>query len=133
MSIEIAIRARLAGFAGLSALVGTRIYPNFIPEGSTLPAIAYEVISAERESAMGADIGTSHFRIQLTIFATSYSETGQLLDVATQTRLALQRFSGTVAGVEICNIFIENDLDIYGENVVQFQRIQDYKVSFVEA
>lgn len=133
MSIEIAIRTRLANFAGLSALVGTRIYPLKIPQNATLPAVAYEVVSAERESAMGADIGIAHFRIQLTIFAKKYSETGQLLDVATQTRAALQRFSGTVAGVEICNIFIENDLDIYGENVVQYQRIQDYKVSFVEA
>lgn len=133
MSIEVAIRSRLANFAGLSTLVSTRIYPLFIPENATLPAIAYEVISSERESAMGSDIGTSHFRIQLTIFADKYNETGQLLDVAKQTRLALQRFSGTVEGVNICNIFIENDLDLYGENVVQFQRIQDYKVSFVEA
>lgn len=41
MSAETELYAVLSGAAGLTALVGTRIYPDAIPEDATLPAVVY--------------------------------------------------------------------------------------------
>lgn len=41
-SAETDLYAALSGRAALTALVGTRIYPDAIPEGSLLPAIVYQ-------------------------------------------------------------------------------------------
>lgn len=43
--IEAAIRAHLIADAGLSALIGARVYPVQLPQRPTLPAITYQDIS----------------------------------------------------------------------------------------
>lgn len=42
MSAESALYAALSGASGLTALVGTRIYPDVIPEDADLPAVVYQ-------------------------------------------------------------------------------------------
>ena len=42
MSAETDLYAALSGRASLTALVGTHIYPDAIPEGDTLPAVVYQ-------------------------------------------------------------------------------------------
>ena len=44
-SIDAALRAKLAATSAVTALVSTRIYPDELPQGSTLPAIRYSLIS----------------------------------------------------------------------------------------
>lgn len=43
MSAETELFAALVGAAGLSALVGDRIYPDAIPENKALPAVVYSI------------------------------------------------------------------------------------------
>jgi hypothetical protein len=52
MSIETDFRALLAGYAPLSALVGTRIALNAVPEGSVAPLV---VFAAEHDRTLGLD------------------------------------------------------------------------------
>lgn len=46
--IEAQLFAWLTGFATLAALVATRVYPNPLPIGAQLPAIAWSRISSAR-------------------------------------------------------------------------------------
>ena len=46
MGVRTSIRTRAIGHAGLSALIGTRCYPDRLPEDPTLPALRYQLISA---------------------------------------------------------------------------------------
>ena len=48
MGIRQSVRARAitGGHAGLSALIGTRCYPDRLPEKPTLPALRYQIISS---------------------------------------------------------------------------------------
>ena len=52
MSIETDFRALLTGYAPLSALVGTRIAMNAVPEGSVVPLV---VFSATHDRTLGLD------------------------------------------------------------------------------
>jgi hypothetical protein len=45
------IRARLVANAAVTALVGGRIFPNVMPEGSTMPAIVYTIVSDVPENS----------------------------------------------------------------------------------
>lgn len=45
MSAETQLYALLSGNAGVTALVGTRIYPNLVPESMATPYIGYERVS----------------------------------------------------------------------------------------
>lgn len=58
MSAESDLYTLLSGNAGVAALVSTRIYPDLVPEGKTLPYIGYERVSTEPVNALsGAQLG----------------------------------------------------------------------------
>lgn len=113
--LEVALFSRLSTFAGLTALVGTRVYPAPLPQSAVLPAVTFRKIDGPRVSAMGSDTGLTHPRYQIDCFAeTTTGKTALLgaLDLAAQVRAALQRFRGTVAGVVIQDCFIADERDI---------------------
>lgn len=45
--VEQQLWAHLTGYAGLTALIGDRVYPQQLPQGATLPAVTYTHISTE--------------------------------------------------------------------------------------
>lgn len=49
------IRDTLAASSGVTALVSTRIYPEFAPQGATYPLVIYGLISSPDRNAIGAD------------------------------------------------------------------------------
>lgn len=108
--LEEALLSRLANYGGLSALVVARIYPMILPQKPTLPAVTYQRIDGERESGMTQEHGMAHPRMQVDCWAATYSAAKA---VATQVRGALQRWSGTVAGVTVLDSFLESDRDLY--------------------
>ena len=123
--VEAAIKSRLGGYGGLSALVASRVYPLHLPQRPTLPAVTYQRIDGPREHAMGADPGLAHPRIQVDSWAASYASAKA---VATQVRGALQRWRGTAAGVEVLAIYLESDQDDYEPETKQWRVRQDWTV-----
>lgn len=113
MIIGDVVYARLAAFAGLTALIGAtppRAYPLRLPQGVAYPAVTYARIGVARPTAMGQDLGLqSPVRVQLTAWALDYRSAAL---VAEQLVACWQRFRGTVAGVEILDCFIDNELDL---------------------
>lgn len=107
---ETALYSRASGHAGLSALVGTRIYPLHRPEKSTLPAVTFRRISTVRESAMGSDTNVVQVRYQLDAYASTVLEAKSVQD---QIRAAFQRYRGTSAGVVVQDTFIEGQAADY--------------------
>lgn len=110
--VEEAVKARLAAVAGVTALISTRVYPVKLPQSATLPAVTYQRVSTIRENAMGADPGVARTRLQVTSAATSYSA---LKGVTEAVRAALQRYSGTIGGVVVLDVFLDNETDLFGE------------------
>jgi hypothetical protein len=114
-SVDEALTARLAAVPALTALVGTRIYWKKLQQNTLYPALTYQKISrGPGVSAMGKDSGLVRPRYQITSFGKATATKGPkqvALEVAKQVRLALQRYRGTVAGVEIQDIFVDDERD----------------------
>lgn len=92
MSIEGALYDRLSGYAGLSALVSTRIYNFELPQNPTYPAVAFAKIDSSPIQAMGSNAGLIQSRWIVISFAATRAA---LLSVDSQVIAALDRYSGT--------------------------------------
>lgn len=125
-TIEEALVTRLAAVSAVTTLVGSRVYPLRAPEGVAQPFLVYQRVAAPpRETAFGTDPGIARPRFQLVAWATSYATAKA---VATAVRQALQRYRGTVGGVEILDIFVEFDEDLHDDEVHLFGALTDFSV-----
>lgn len=128
-----ALYGRMSAHAGLAALVVDRIYPKERPQGSAVPAVTYHQITGPRVSAMGSDPGIVQALYQVSCWASEAStrsayENAQ--NVVTQVRAALQRFRGTVNGVEILDCFLEDEGDLVDEDDRTVEGIRlDFRIS----
>lgn len=122
-----AVYARLAAVTGVTDLVGTRIYGGQAPQNPTAPYVVYQEISQHRPSAMGADVGKVRARVQVDSRAVTYKGAKQL---ANAVQVALQRYSGTSASIEVSAVFLDDDSgeDSYEEEVEMYRVRQTYLI-----
>lgn len=73
--IEERIFTRLSGNAGLSALVGSRIYGGTLPQNVTLPAIIYFLVNDKPLNSLSGENARKNGRYQFDIYAQTYRET----------------------------------------------------------
>ena len=136
MPIEDALYTRLIAVTALTDLVSTRIFPvKDQAENPTFPYITYQRLGGERHSAMGADTGDVSSEFTFNVWAKSTgSDNGYDVarDVATEIRGALQRFSGTVAGVEFKETFVVNESDIGEDEENVYHRVIDFEIHHTE-
>lgn len=134
--IEEALFNRLSNFAGLVSLVSTRIYPQMMPQDPTYPAVTYSLISAPRETAMGADPGIVEARFQLSSWGAGDTPVKDMRDTAEQVRKALERWRGTAPdGTVILDTFVDNQVDMPPElvnNIKVMHRATDFKIIYRE-
>lgn len=100
---EKVITALLNAASGVTALVGTRIYPPPLPQGVALPALAVEHISTVDLPTIDANAGYNlvQTRIEVTALAKDYPTQKLLIE---QVRQAITFQRGTVAGVQVISI-----------------------------
>ncbi|MBE9509124.1 MAG: DUF3168 domain-containing protein [Chloroflexi bacterium] len=110
LQLEAALETTLAAHGGLSALVGSRIYPLQAPMGSTLPCVVYQRIAADRVHAMAADSGLASASFLVNSYSESYAEAK---DVAAQVKDCLQDFSATVANYTIQRSMLVSEHENY--------------------
>lgn len=115
-TIEEALRAILTANAGVTAIVSTRVYPVVIPQAATLPAVAYQRISATREHNLGGPGGLTRVRFQLTMAAATYAAMKAL---ANAVRVALDGYRGTVSGVFVQAALSEGEREQFVGETVQ--------------
>jgi uncharacterized protein DUF3168 len=117
--IEAGLFTLLSTNAGISALVATRIYPLRIPEGATLPAVAYHKVTGPRTHSKDGDMSLSHPRFQVTCWAKDYSDAKAVRDAVIA---ALDGFTdgGTMGGVVVDQVIVENDLDLLDNQTLEF-------------
>jgi hypothetical protein len=126
MQFEAALFNYLKGYAGLAALVGTRIYPLIMPQNPTLPAVTYQKISGVVDYVMD---GTSikRPRIQVDAWAKSYASARA---VAEQVKAAFDRYTGTmggVGGVQVIGTWIENETDLFEPDTGLYRVSLDFR------
>jgi len=65
MSAAVALRTYLLGTTAISNLIGTRCFPNVLPQNCTLPAVVYHVISATHAPGLAGIVDAGECRVQL--------------------------------------------------------------------
>ena len=125
MSIEAGIVARLNAVSGVTNLVSDRIYADLLPDGTTHPAIVYQLISTTPvDSNLNADGGIFRSRIQLTLIADTKSAT---IGLSEAVKAALIRFQGASSDVTFIDTRLEDISDqAYDLETTQTARIADF-------
>lgn len=127
---EAAIYSRLTAYAGLTALVSTRISPLMLPEKTAFPAVSFFLVSRSKFPGMGSDGALTRARIQVDCWGASYKSAK---DVATQVRGALNRYRGTSGGVTVQEIMIESEgPDLFEDETGIYHVPMDFMMFFEE-
>ncbi len=131
MTLEQAIFNYLSSYAGLTALVSTRVYPVTLPQGATLPAVTFMRVSSRRMRTFGSARMGRVARVQLTVWAESYASRQA---VAGQIIAALEGYDGTmggVSGVVVLAVQGENEIDDYEPTAKVWQGALDFMITYL--
>lgn len=120
-----AVYSILANDANVTAEVGTRIYPTFIPENISFPAIVYRITEKEPQDTKDGVIGSID-TLTIDIYHNRAEET---IDIADVVRTALDRYRGTVQSVVIDRTIYEGESDeILIPELALFHLSQTYRI-----
>lgn len=135
MTLQAFLYSYLTANAGVSAIVGTRVYESLVPQGAAYPAISYSLVSrsGEADSLDGAD-EQAVYRMQVNCWATSGVNRQAL---ASAVRSALNGYVGTYSGKVIQEIWLDNELDqdepMPGNDAQRlYGRFMDFMISTAE-
>jgi hypothetical protein len=97
--------------AGVSTMVGSRVYPQLVPQTAERPAIAYQRISSIPEYSHSGFSSLSRTRYQLTLEGNTHREA---LSLALAVRRVLAGKTNTVGDLTVVTM-VENESDGYGD------------------
>lgn len=104
-----AIYSILVNDADVNAIVSGRIFPQIAAQGAAFPFVVY-VLQDNSPSDTKSGVSTlDEVRYDIVLAAETYAEASDLTE---KIRLALDRYTGTVAGIVVDSIqFIDLDVD----------------------
>lgn len=108
MSAPADLRTYLLAQSGVSTLIGTRMYPDALPEGATLPAVVYYRISGTHVESLGGIKAAGTCRVQLDAYAATRlaaDAVGDALVAALRSLSVGQQSIG--AGTIVCDVEIQ--------------------------
>ena len=134
MEIEEAFTAYLMAKVGLTALISTRFYPEELPQGTTLPAVSYIKISDLKDHTLTGQVTLERPMFQFTAFATTKAGART---VANQLKADLQDYVGTMSGIVIQWIKLENEfsnLETSPDGTIKiYKESQEYQINFTRS
>ena len=105
MTIGRLVKDRLTGYAGISALVSTRVYPGRLPQRPTYPAISYKRIS---NAGANGSTALRESRWQFDCWDMTY---GGAHELAVQVKTAFEEFSDVGETPGIKQSYVVNEID----------------------
>ena len=104
-----AIYSILTSDSDVSAIVGTRVYPQIAAQGAAFPFVVYVLQDTSPSDTKSGVSTLDEVRYDIVVASETYAEVS---DLTNKIRTALDRYTGTVAGVVIDSIqFIDLDAD----------------------
>lgn len=141
MSIATDLRSFLLADGTIAGLIGTRLYPNLLPQSPTFPAMTFGWVSGNRFHHLDGAAGIAGPRVQFDCWALTYLEAEALFEAL---RLALDGFRGDIGGSpptrRIQGIFSEGERDLYedgaaigsGSGAGLYRRSADFTIVYEE-
>lgn len=100
-----AIYGILAANAAVTALVSTRIYPDIATQDAVFPFLVYMIESTGPSDTKDGASKLDVVDFSLTAYAKTYT---QAQDIAAAARTALDRYKGTVNGVNVQSVHFKD-------------------------
>lgn len=128
--IEELINSRLSGFAGLAALVGSRIYYGNLPQNVAMPAVSWRLVTDDTPQPQQVVGETDLIRGRFQFDCWSPSKT-VARDVRKQVRNALKRWSDP--GPPLVQVtFALSSIDLYEDDTELHNLSSDYEINYEE-
>lgn len=129
MTIEEGLYDYLSTNVGVSAIVGTRVYPGTLPQNWTKPAISYQRVSGVRFRNLAGPAGRATPRIQIDCWAESYSGARTLAEAV---RSAMDGYAGLMGTTTVGSVVLESDIDFYEPDTDIYRVSMDFWISHIE-
>ena len=128
--LEDALYAYLSNDGNVAALVDDRIYPVRLPEGTTLPAIAWQRVSAQRTYTFDSFANTSAY-VQARVQFSCWAETAmEAFETGEAVLHALSGYTGDMEGELIGSATAELELDDYESKTRLYRRLVDFYITY---
>jgi hypothetical protein len=85
--------------AGVSALIGDRMYPDIVKQNDTLPAVAISKISTRHEHTLSNFAGLAHVRLQFDCYSATRLQANQVAEAIRASGIV--GVKGTTQGTDI--------------------------------
>lgn len=132
-NIREAVTAHLKAHAGLIALIGgasARVYWKQLPQAATYPAVTFFMVDNDRLYRHGGPSGNAEPRFQIDAWGSTIASAGAVAD---QVRIAMNSFTGTVAGVVVNHATCVNEIDLSEPETAVKHIALDFEVRHAEA
>jgi hypothetical protein len=127
--IEEAMFAVLKNAPALAALIGTRIYPQTLPQGSLLPAATYNVVDDREEYALDGGVSLHDCLADVVVWAV---DPITARNVAKEVGKAFSNYLGIVGGIEIQSCTIATGSGLFEPVSAKYQRPVEVTIGYKE-
>lgn len=111
-TLEDAILVHMDATPAITSLIASRVFAQTLPQGTALPAATIARLNTRPVHLMGDDSGLEGAVVEFSTWDIDYdSAKAAMLAIVG----AFRRFSGTVAGVAIQDVFVRDLRDLHSE------------------
>jgi hypothetical protein len=130
--IETALYEILRNDAGVSALVGTRVYLGRLPDNTIFPAVSFQRITTTKPQTLTTRVTFRNSLIQVDSWARTGGEI-QALNLGAAVYGALEAIRGIYSTVDIQGILIDNEEFMPPEPDIEVSRVrQIFRILYQE-
>lgn len=122
--------AALAAAAGVTALVSTRVYPDFIPQGAARPCIRAYLVSEMNQGGLAQDYAPHIARVSVEILGDT---SGSVHAVAEAVKTTFLAFRNQIVLTKTVSVWKQGSDASFFEDLNQvktFRRVSDYMVGW---
>jgi hypothetical protein len=101
-----ALRTKILSYSGVSALIGTRMYPSALLQGATLPAVVYTKLSTPQNHTISDVTKLVHPTFQIDCYAATKDEADAVSNAIRYSGIC--SYQGTTAGIYFCGTEISS-------------------------
>jgi hypothetical protein len=131
--IRPALSAFLLGDAAIATAVGTRVYPQFLPQNTTVASIVYQKISDVGNHSLSGPTRLARPRFQIDAWAPTNNGANAL---ALLIKERLDGYQGVMGSggdaVDVQGVFYENARELYDESAKLHRVSADYFIAYDE-
>ena len=121
------IYSRLSTDGSITAYVGTKIYPDITPQNVQYPFVVYTIVNSLPVDFKDGQSNLEEITLQIDVYTQSYDDTQ---DLANLIRNRLDRFTGTVEGVEVQTIkYVSSDSQVFNAELSVYWMSIDFMIN----